>query len=201
VDPLCGHANYVSSVGESARAAARAAAAAFGGTPQVSTYYDRDETSSVDILACKDETALDFVRYSTLGLHMLTNMVDEDDIRIEMAAVARHDVVEFPNLLATAAFYFIKNRWQCAPGVVYRSLLNEYGLSPTLEHVMWVEPFEWDQLGSVDVGGGVTIHWLLAIPISEAERRFLVDRGLDELEKIFIDREIEYFDLNRQSLV
>ena len=108
-------------------------------------------------------------------------------------------MAEFPNLLSTAAFYFIKDRWGCEPGAVFPSLVNEYKLSSTLEHLMWVEPFEWEQLGSVEVGDGQTVHWLLAIPISEAERRFLTDRGFDELEKLFIEREIDYFDLNRPS--
>jgi hypothetical protein len=191
----------VSSVTESARAAARTAAAAFGGKPEVRTYWDRDEAHSVDILDCNDRPNPGFVSYSTLGVHLLPNKVDADDIRVEMAGVAGTDVAEFPNLLATAAFYVIKDRWLCAPGVVFPSMLNEYKLSSTLEHIMWAEPFPWEQLGSVEVGGGLTIHWLLAIPISEAERRFLMDRGFYELEKIFIDREIEYFDLNRPSAI
>jgi hypothetical protein len=191
----------VTPVAETARAAARAAAAAFGGKPEVRAYYDRDETHSVDIMQCGDRPTPGFVTYATLGVHTVTNKVDDDDIRVEMAGVADAGVDEFPNLLATAAFYVLKDRWLCAPGVVFPSLLKEYNLSSTLEHLMWVEPFPWEQLGSVDVGGGLTIHWLLAIPISESERQFLLDNGFWKLERLFIDREVEYFDLNRRPIV
>ena len=62
-------------VPESARATARAAAAAFGGTPAVRRYHDRDETYSVDILESRDRPTPGFVSYSTLGLHSLLNIM------------------------------------------------------------------------------------------------------------------------------
>ena len=45
------------------------------------------------------------------------------------------------------------------------------------------------------------LSWLLAVPISEAERKLLMDKGFYVLERLFTDREIEYFDLNRPSVV
>jgi hypothetical protein len=104
-------------------------------------------------------------------------------------------------VLATSAFNVIKDGWLAAPGVVFPGLLKEYGLSETLEHVLWVEPFAYEQLSDVDLGEGIHAHWLLAVPISEEERRFLVAEGYDALEKRFADAELEYFNLERPSLV
>ncbi len=191
----------MSPIAESARVAAHAAAAAFGGKPEVRKYHDRDEAHSVDILACAGRPTPGFVSYSTVGVHTMPNKIDDDDIRVELAGVAGKDVPEFPNVLATAAFYVLKDRWHCAPGIVFPSLLKEYRLSSTLEHVMWAEPFPWEKLSSVEVRDGLTIHWLLAVPISEAERKLLMDKGFYVLERLFTDREIEYFDLNRPSVV
>jgi hypothetical protein len=65
---------------------------------------------------------------------------------------------------------------------------------------MWVEPHEWEELAGVDVGG-LTINWMLAVPISESERQYLYDNGYYKLQEVFIDREVEYWDLNRRPVV
>ena len=70
-----------------------------------------------------------------------------------------------------------------------------------MEHVLWATPSPWDELGAVDVVGGPSVHWLLAVPISEAERRFLSDRGFGAFEALLARNEAEYFDLDRASLV
>jgi hypothetical protein len=128
-------------------------------------------------------------------------MLEGKDIRIELAGVAPNGVAEFPNVLATAALFVIKDAWLCAPGVVFPALLTEYELSSTLEHVLWVPPFPWEHLGSVEIGDGQRVHWLLAVPISEAERQLLNERGFDVLEALFAEHAIEYFDLERPSIV
>ena len=56
-----------------------------------------------------------------------------------------------------AAFYIIKNRWHVAKGIVFPGLLNQTKISKTMDHLMWVEPLEWDALASVDVGDGLTV--------------------------------------------
>ena len=186
---------------ETARAVARAAAAAFGGKPEVHAYRDEDRSHSVDIVDCRDRPSLGLVSYSTLTLHVVPNKIEDDDIRVELSGVAETGATDFPNLLATAAFYVIKNRWKAGPGIVFPSLLQEYSLSKTLEHLLWVEPFEWTQLGSVDVGGGLSVHWLLGVPISESERQYLLDNGYWKFEALMIEREVDYWDLNRRPVV
>jgi len=185
---------------ETSRAAYRAALAAFGGDGDVHKYLDQDESHKVDILSCKDKPSPGLISYSTLGVHAVSNLIEGQDIRVELAGVAEDSFKSFPNLLSTAAFYVIKDRWKCRPGVVYMDLLNEYRLSTTLEHLMWVEPFEWESLGSVDAAG-VTIHWLMGIPISDSEDRYLRRNGFEKLERLLIDREVDYWDLNRRPVV
>jgi hypothetical protein len=181
-------------------AVARAAAAAFGGRPEVRRFYDKGDVNSIDILHCADRPMAGYKTYSSLGLYETPNMLDGSDVRAEIAGVAASGLTEFPNALATAAFYVQKNRWLCAPGVVFPGLISDYRLSSTLQHVLWVPPFPWEQLGSVTVRDDLTVHWLLAVPISEAERQLLLDRGFDEFEKLLVEQGVEYFDLERPSL-
>ncbi|MDQ4131502.1 MAG: suppressor of fused domain protein [Actinomycetota bacterium] len=185
----------------SAREVAHTAAAAFGGTPSIHRYHDEPETHAVDILSCGERPRHGYTCYSTVDLHRAPNALEEKDIRVELAGVAEAEVSRFPNVLATAAFCVMKDGWLCAPGVVFPSLLSEYELSDELEHVLWVPPFPWERLAEVSLSGGARIHWLLAVPISESERRFLEDAGYDHLEREFADREIDYFDLSRPAVV
>ena len=191
----------MSKTSESGKAVARAAATAFGGRPRVERFYDEDESHAVDVLTCDDRPVAGFTTYSTLTTHTLPNLLDDADVRVEMAGVSDAAVVKFPNVIASAAFQVIVNRWLCAPGVAFQDLVSDYQLSSTLSHILWVSPFPWEQLSSVDLGNGLTVHWLLALPISEAERRFLVRHGYPELEALFADRQIEYFDSDRPSVV
>jgi hypothetical protein len=164
-----------SQVAVTGRAVARAAAGAFGGKPSVRRYYDEREMHSVDILTSPDRPTPGFATYSTLSLHTAPNLLEGKDIRVEIAGVAPCSATEFPNMLASAAFFVIKDRWLCAPGVVFPALVKEYGPSSHLQHVMWAPPFPWEELGAVPVTDELTVHWLLAVPISEAERRFLIE--------------------------
>ena len=186
---------------ESGRAAARAAIAAFGGKPEIYAYGDENESRKVDILSCENRPNPGLVSYSTLGVHLMPNLIDDDDFRVELAGIAEESVDQFPNLLSTAAFYVIKNRWHVAKGIVFPGLLKQYDMSKTMEHLMWVEPLEWDTLRSVDVGGGLNVHWVLGFPISESERLYLMDNGFWKLEALMVDREVDYWDVNRRPVV
>jgi antitoxin YqcF len=189
------------SVTPTARAVAKTAASAFGARdPQVHAYYDEDESHRVDVMECSDCPTAGFTTYSTLTLHETPNLLDERDVRVELAGVAATSQTAFSNLIATAAFYVMKQGWLAAPGVVFPNLLNEYDFSPSLDHVLWVQPFPWEELGCVDVGAARTVSWLLAIPISAAEHRLLLEKGYDSLEARFAEHELEYFDLSRPSI-
>lgn len=191
----------MSTVSATAKQVYRAVAEAVGGEPKVNRRYDEDESHSVDVLRCADRPVPGLAVYSTLTLHDSPNHLDDQDIRVELIGVAPGDVEDYPNLLATAAFYVIKDGWLAAPGVVFPDLLSTYALSSTLPHLLWVEPFPYEQLSTVKVDDGPDVHWLLGVPISEEERRFLLDHGYDALEQRFVDADLDYWELTRESVV
>lgn len=188
-------------VSAEARHLAKTAAAAFGGTPRVQRFHNQDESHSVDILICADAPSEAFSTYSTLGVYEARNMLDNAEVRVELAGVAAATDTDYPNLLATAASYVQDEHWLAAPGVVFPSLVREYGLSESLEHVLWVPPFPWDDLHGVTVSSELTVHWLLAVPIAESEYRLLLDEGYHALEQLFEQHRVEYYNFLRGPLV
>ena len=184
-------------------AVAAAALAAIGGKPVLERFLDETEVHSVDIGRFADRPTPGYTTFSTLNLHMEHNLLEGDDRRVEIAGVAASTATDFPGLLSTVAFFVKKDHWLCAPGVVFPGLIPEYrpGLSTTLEHVLFVEPFPWDSLSTVKISDDLSVHWLLAMPISEAERRFLLEHGYDKFQEMFEAHDVPYFDLERPSIL
>ncbi|MHA6861728.1 suppressor of fused domain protein [Ralstonia pseudosolanacearum] len=80
-----------------------------------------------------------------------------------------------------------------------QNVLDMYKLSFTMKHFLFTSPFLWEEFNGVDFGDK-KVHWLLAVPISDAEHAYLRDHGLDALERAFEDRQIDIFDINRDSV-
>jgi hypothetical protein len=190
-------------VPQTGAAVAKAVRDAVGGHPAVQRYYDEAEANWVDIMRWPDRPTLEMVTYSTLSLHLAPNVLEREDIRVEIAGVAPKSASRFENLLSTAAFFVMKDHWLCAPGVVFPDLIPRYcpELSSTLQHLLFMEPFPWSHLSSVDVGADLQVHWLFAMPISEAERVFLLKNGYNKLEALFESADVQYMDLARESMV
>jgi hypothetical protein len=153
------------------------------------------------VLSSLDQPSAGFVAYSTVSLHRAPNLVGERDIRVELLGVAAAEKAEFPNVLASAAALVAERGHAAAPGEVLPRVLSDYELSDTLEHVVLTDPFAYEDLGSVELEGGPSVHWLQAVPISESERRFILAQGFDALEARFAEAELEYWNLDRSSLV
>lgn len=160
-------------VSSAARHLAKTAVAAFGGTPRVQRFYNQDESHSIDILICAEAPSEPFTTYSTLGVYEAPNMLDDNDVRVELAGVAPTTEADYPNMLATAASFVQQEHWLAAPGVTFPALVREYGLSDSLEHVLWVPPFPWDDL----------------------------HEGYPALEQLFEQHQVAYYDLQREPLV
>jgi len=184
-----------------ARYVAKTAAGVFGGSASVHRFYDEDEANSIGILTCKGTPQEGFSTYSTVGVHATPNMLDGKDVRVELAGVAASTETEYPNLLATAAFQVQKDGWLAAPGVVFPDLMRSYGLSASMEHLLWVEPFTWEDLAAVEVSSTLTVHWLLGVPIAESERRLITDEGYGALTALLEQHDSPYYDLHRQPVV
>ncbi|MGC5935662.1 suppressor of fused domain protein [Ralstonia pseudosolanacearum] len=180
---------------------ARHIASKFGGSPKVTRYWSDDQAISVDLLAAAGSPCSGVMSYGTIGLsdHPVRINDDGDEVCVELLGACADAVKNFPNALTTAAFYTIRNQWHCVHGGVLQNALDMYKLSVTMKHFLFTSPFLWEGFNGVDFGDK-KVHWLLAVPISDAEHAYLQDHGLDALERAFEDRQIDIFDINRDSV-
>lgn len=182
---------------------AKAAFEAFGGKPTVNAYWDEAEKSNVDVLACSDSPQIGVSSYSSIGLSDSPLFSDEagNGVGVELVGACSSEVVCFPNIVATAAFNAINSEFICFPGTIMPDVVDMYGCSDTMEHLLLVSPFLWtDKLRTQDFGNK-QVAWLQLIPISESESRFANERGIDHLESRFELHQIDIFNINRTPVV
>ena len=141
--------------------------------------------------------------YATVGLseHDLIRDGTPFAARVEIVGACGASYKDFENALATASFCVITSKWFCAPGIIFPGLLDMYDLSNTMSDVYFASPFLWDSLERSTIVDGITIAWLLAIPVSKAETSHANEYGPNALEAIFEREQIDIFDLNRASVV
>ena len=193
----------VAEVSDSSKTVAKTAAAAFGGKPRVTRFWDDDHRNSVYILSCEDGPQRGVTAYSTVGLSdwPLYYGDEEYHTRLEMVGACGSSFERYDNAVATAAFNVINSGWFYYPGAICPDVLSLYVPSTTMKHFLFVPPFLWeDELPTMELEHR-KIAWLLALPISDEEQSFAESNGSDELEELFQEHQIDIFDLERPSVV
>ena len=182
---------------------ARHVLAAVGGTPQVNEYVHDTEDLTIDILRCVDRPTPGVTTYSTIRLsdYPMLKGRKEFPVRLEVVGACATEDEFFPNVLATAAFSIMRTKRLVQPGVVLENFVKEYHPTTPVPHLYFTAPFLWEEnLKTLDCGTK-KVAWLLAIPISESERKYLLDHGDSELEDLLEQEQIDIFDLRRASAV
>ena len=189
------------SVSSENKAIAKYVRSVVGGSPVVAKYWDDAHASSVDIFSASDAPVTGVTAYAAIGLsdHSFGLHVDDVPLGVEFVAAAatRYDI--FPNILATCAFNMINTRMACQPGTVFPRVVEMYKGDSDMKDVLFVPPFLW-QLETLDFDSK-KVAWLLAVPISEGEHAYARENGSNALEALFEDRQIDIFDLDRESVV
>ncbi|MGT2756421.1 suppressor of fused domain protein [Streptococcus ovuberis] len=67
-----------------------------------------------------------------------------------------------------------------------------------MKHMLFVPLFLWD-IEDLTLDQ-LTVTWLMAIPISDKELKFVEQYGADKLQDLFEEQQIDYWDLNRPEI-
>lgn len=174
-----------------------------GGIPTFSRYSDQNNVSNVHIMACKNVPDSNLTTYITVGTSncSIGLQVKGISLRVELLFVGDSNQILIPNMLATCAFCIMNSGYKCSPGLVFYDVVNEYISDSTMKHILFVEPFLWeDKYKGLELEDKV-IEWLLAVPISETESRYADKYGVESLEDLFEENNIDIFDLYRESVI
>lgn len=190
------------SISDENRIIAKSALRTFGGKPSVSKYWDGNNDSSVDMLSTVNRPFDGITSYSTIGLsdYSIGLIVDETPLRIEIVGASATDYEQFPNILASCAFCIINSKFLVSHGEIFRDIIQVYYPNSDMKHVLFLSPFLWEDLKTLELQNK-KVAWLLAVPISQDEYLFAQEKGVDSLEELFEQEDIDIFDLERESVL
>ena len=109
---------------------ARTVAAAIGIKPQVYPYWDKNNSQTIDILDVEDPLDNSVKFFCTIGVSDCPNLIKtkngDINIPIEILFSAYQKYEKAANILATSAFYLIKDKWYIQPGTVFKDIVRDY---------------------------------------------------------------------------
>ena len=178
---------------------AQHALAFIGGSPTVFEYQNEDNTVSVDIMTCTDETASELTTLSTIGLANVDigKEFDGRPLKVELMMLGKEGEEIFANILSTAAFRIMENHY-CEFGLVMENVIELYTDNATLKHVVLLQPVFWKNYSPCELDENI-IAWLLAVPISEEERLYIEQNGIDKFDDLLEKSNVNFVDLRREN--
>lgn len=163
------------------------------------SYHDG---SSVNVLVSVDAEGGPLAA-STIGLSDMELVLDEEPMGfgVELCAALFADETPLVALLADIAHEVRSGGWTIALGTILPDVVEPYFPGSTMQHVLLVHPFFWDEtFGVFDHEAGRAV-WLQLIPISDAEFRLVEEEGIEALEDRLEAFGADVFDLLRPSVV
>ena len=156
----------------------------------------------IDILSAPESPGEGLVSYATVGLSdvpMPAPGGGEFPTRLELVAAGDAEAKAYPALLAAAAFHIMRSGRLFAPGTVLKNYVEDSYADTTVPHLYLTAPFLWEpRLASFRFASKL-VSWLLAMPISDGELRFLEANGDTKFEAHLERHGIDIYDLGRSS--
>lgn len=170
---------------------------------QVEPFVSDDEQASVEIVICADSPFEGVTSYSTLGVYQCENLLTADDkeLNVEFLGICDSRNNWFGGLLSTCAFAMIKGKVRAHPFEVYKDIIPVYQPNIDMKHILLIPPFSLrHELGVIETDNRV-ITWLMLNPISENEYAFMQKNGYEKLLDVFVEQDIDVYDLYRKSVL
>lgn len=177
----------------------RAIRSEFGAATQVVRFGDDGGANDCFIVTGTDCPISGVSSYGSVGLSRKAQKVGTTDVRVEILAACASITPHIDNLLASCVFDSVKNGSNIIYGACIPDIVSQYGISRTLKHVTFVAPFLWQGMNRLTVDGQA-VHCLLMLPISDSEKNFLQGHGIEALENLFNEKQIDVYDINRPSI-
>ena len=174
--------------------------AEFGAETKVVRFGDDDGANDCFIVSGADCPVDGVTSYGSVGLSRHSQRAGTTNMKVEILAACASVTPHIDNLLASCVFDCVKNGASIIYGARISNIVSQYGISSTLEHVTFVAPFLWQGLNRLEVLGQ-DIHCLMMLPISDSELAYLESHGIDALEALFDEHQIDIFDISRQPVI
>ena len=172
-----------------------------GGKAEVYAYYDAKKTKSIDIMTSSDTMYTKVDVYSTIGLSETDIGLRAGSRRlgVELIGVSDKGDEIMANILATVAFE-VMDKKDCFWGKVFSDAVSAYDDTYDAKHIVLLSPEFWEGYHQLETPKEV-IAWLLLVPISDAEKSFIDQNGINAFEDVLARQNTDITDRKRKSFI
>ena len=163
---------------------------------------DKDEKSEIHVLHSTETPEEGLIAYCTIGLSDYPDDSYTVDPPLGVEILAVSNLPDFGEVVSTAAFCVINSGYRVQPGAVFPGVVKLHHPDTTVPNLMFIHPYLWDDEALQSrVYEDKTVAWLQAVPISDTETEYVLENGADALSALFEERDPDFIDLERDSIV
>lgn len=171
----------------------------FNARPKIFRFADEEEVKTIDLMICENCPDEGITSYGTIGLFNcnIGLTYEEKPLCMELLAACASSIEDFANIVTTTAFEIMDGK-SVYPGYIFDDVVSMYIGNSDMEHILLTYPFLWGDVHN-SVFDDITVAYLMAVPISDNEKEYCMKNGLDALESVFEEKQIDIFDIFRPS--
>lgn len=172
-----------------------------GGIPKVNRYWNHTEDKNIDILNCMDVPQKGIKACASIGLNNtdIGLQSGERKLRVEILGACDKQIDKFENMVASVVFNIMDSN-DCYPGYIAEDIINQYIPESHMKHILLTDPFLWKNTESISIEN-LCIAFLMIVPISDEELEYAQKMGVEALEKQFEEKEIDIYNIYRNSII
>lgn len=178
---------------------------------RVTAFNSSDNSISIPIATAPDAPEPQLTTVATVGLSQRDNGLSDSGgrpLRVELLATGRSEYEFLAAGLANAALNVASGEYQARPGLVFPGVFGGYSPNITTPHGLLWFPFPWGQRFEGLERDGLSIEWLLVLPVCQAEVDFIAANGpgykgagVNKVIDAFEREQTDVWDFTRASAV
>ncbi len=177
-----------------------------GGVQAAFSYMKDGAENKIDILYAKQSPGGNYLTASTLGMVNRTTGYQDSatgkDIRAEliMSSYGGHDMAG--KILSTAGDGIYTTNIRYGYGTVLKDVMSIYYPNSDMKHLfLMLPPPLWKKSFGVTDADDSLITFLYALPVSQAECDYMSENGIEALQNLFVEKNIDMFDFERKCVL
>jgi hypothetical protein len=157
-----------------------------------------DENNTIEIFSAQTP---DGALHSTIRLMEVNLGNAEAPLYTELLLDVESRDGKYAGVLSIAALLVLREKLRIGPGFIIEHAMRAYFPDHGLPHLMLVAPFQWKSgMTEVPLVTG-TLHPLVAVPISNAERDMALARSPSAVGELWQSKKVNVLDVSRASAV
>lgn len=172
-----------------------------GGKPNVSRYYNDDESKKIDIMTSDSGVIKGIPTCATIGLNQtdIGLSAKGKKLRVELVATCEIYPEILGNILATLSFEIMDTK-SGAYGMIIPNVIGSYVKWSELKHVVLMSPVFWPEYQVLE-DEEFMIAWLMAVPITDSEKKYIEQNGIGAFDNLLERKGADVINMQRGTVV